>query len=217
MGRKEGAAGRQRGTTSTTQAHTDGRRGGDFEQEKKKKKEEKKEEKKEKSTLRRARTRRRGFFFCAGGFGGRGAGAVEKVDGMGWELSGGGWRWFAVFWGGEPVAEGRLVPLVRMGSGGGKRGRDGGRGGAGRSTREGGGGHAAVARVCASEGVGRERLVPLVCMWIPLALSLSLCGVHRVCIFVNIASKLVASFDLRRVRTSPHGRGAEGRRDSGAG
>jgi hypothetical protein len=27
--------------------------------------------------------------------------------------------------------------------------------------------------VCASEGVGRERLVPLVCMWIPLALSLS--------------------------------------------
>ena len=74
-----------------------------------------------------------------------------------------------------------------------------------------------MARVCASEGVGRERLVPLVCMWIPLALSHSLWRASCVLLFVNIASKLVASFDLRRVRTSPHGRGAEGRRDSGAG
>ena len=165
MGRKEGAAaGRHH------QHHT--RTDGDFEphQEKKKKKNEE-----EKSSPRRARahTRRRGFFFCAGGFGGRGAGAVEKVDGMGWELSGGGWRWFAVFWGGEPVAEGRLVPLVRMGSGGGKRGRDRGKRRRrqvhkrGRRTRPG-------VRLCASEGVGRERLVPLVCMWIPLALSHSL-------------------------------------------
>jgi hypothetical protein len=91
-----GAAGRQRGTTSTTQAHTDGRRGGDFEQEKKKKKkkEEKKEEKKEKSTLRRARTRRRGFFFAGVRWEGRGAGAGGESgwDGVGverWRAAGG--------------------------------------------------------------------------------------------------------------------------------
>ena len=132
MGRKEGAAGRQHQQHHQHHTRTDG----DFEphQEKKKKKNEE-----EKSSPRRARahTRRRGLFFFAGvRWEGRGAGAVEKVDGMGWELSGGGWRWFAVFWGGERVAEGQLVPLVRMGSGG---GGTGGRGGAGRSTREGGG------------------------------------------------------------------------------
>jgi len=88
-----------------------------------------------------------------------------------------------------------------------------GRGKRGRSTREGGGGHAALARVCASEGVGRERLVPLVRMWIPLTLSVSLCGACvRVCIFVNIASKLVASFDLAARPDFPPREGRRGQK-----
>ncbi len=41
-------------------------------------------------------------------------------------------------------------------------------------------------------------------MWIPLALSLSLWRA-RVCFFVNIASKVVTSFDLRRVPGVPTG------------
>ena len=124
MGRKEGAAGRQRGTTSTTQAHTDGRRGGDFEQEKKKKKEEKKEEKKEKSTLRRARTRRRGFFFAGVRWEGRGAGAGGESgwDGVGVER----WRRRAVcgVLGRRTLGRGAISATSAHGLGRGKAGEE---------------------------------------------------------------------------------------------
>ena len=211
MGRKEGAAAGAP-PPAPPPPHEAEEGGGDFEHQEE---EEDEEGGGEELPPARARATRRGrifFFFAGGGWELRGAcaGGESGWGGVGVE------RWwrrrrFAEFWAGEPLAEGQLVPLVRMGSGGEKRARRRRRRHKrGRRTRRG-------VRLCASEGVGRERLVPLVCMWIPLALSLSLCGVHRVCIFVNIASKLVASFDLRRVRTSPHGRGAEGRRDSGAG
>jgi len=150
---------------------------------------------------------------------GRGAGRArgEKVDGMGWELSGGGWRWFAVFWGGEPVAEGQLVPLVRMGSGGESERGGGGRGGAGQVHKRGRRRTRRGVRLCVRTcGKGATSAT---CVYAdpPHSLALSLSrslSLWRAC---DIAAKLVASFDLRRVRTSPHGRGAEGRRDSGAG
>ena len=215
LGRKEGAAGRQRGTTSTTSSTTHGRTARRRFRAAPREEEEGEGEElpparahAEEKVLLRGRARLRKWMGWGGvgverwgvavvcgvlGRGTRGRGAISATSAHG-------------------LGRGKAGKRRRRQAH--KRGR--------RRTRRG-------ARLCASEGVGRERLVPLVCMRIPpalshsrslalsLALSLSLWRASCVLLFVNIASKLVASFDLRRVRTSPHGRGAEGRRDSGAG